>query len=241
MNRRYREFAVVVVLACATIARAESPTYFSPSAVDPVKLLPEPAPVGSAEDRGELELMLLLQQNRTEKEVQRCASEVDFGVDAYRGVMGPWFTSKNLPQMAKLFHALQKDTRQFTDVAKDHFHRPRPKFEDARIHVPIADEITFAYPSGHATRGMLFAQILAEIAPEHRKALIERGEEIGWDRVIAGLHHPSDICAGRVLGQELAESLLADPKFQAVLVDIKKEMHDAERNAAAPTATVGSR
>ena len=63
---------------------------------------------------------------------------------------------------------------------------------------------------------------------------LERGREIGWDRVVAGLHHPTDIYAGRVLGQALAESLLADPKFQAELVQLKKEFSDAEQHAAEP-------
>jgi acid phosphatase (class A) len=231
MKLRSRILAIAILCCSAATVRAESPAYFHSDAVDPVKLLPEPPAIGSAEDRGELDLILQLQQTRTQKDVDRCASEVVVGVDAFRTVMGPWFTAKNLPQLAKLFRDLQKDSRQFGDTAKNHFHRPRPEHEDARIHVPITDEMTFAYPSGHATRGMLFAEILAAIAPGHRKELIERGEEIGWDRVIAGLHHPSDIGAGRVLGQQLAQSLLADAKFQDVLAGVKKELKQAEQHA----------
>ncbi len=78
----------------------------------------------------------------------------------------------------------------------------------------------------------MYALILAELAPEHRDALLDRGREIGWDRVVAGLHHPSDIIAGRVLGQALAQSLLADPKFRAQLVELKTEMHDAQQRSA---------
>ena len=63
---------------------------------------------------------------------------------------------------------------------------------------------------------------------------MERGREIGWDRVIAGLHHPSDIVAGRVLGQALAEAVLADPKFHDDFAAMKKELTDAEHHAAAP-------
>ena len=176
--------------------------------------------------------MLAVQDKRTQADVDRCASEVKLGVEAFQSVLGPWCTKKNLPGLAKQFADLDRDSKSMTNAAKDHFHRPRPEHEEPRIHVPIADDTTFAYPSGHATRGIMYALILAELAPEHRDALLDRGREIGWDRVVAGLHHPSDIIAGRVLGQALAQSLLADPKFQSQLADLKTELHEAQQHAA---------
>jgi acid phosphatase (class A) len=234
MKPRSLTLAIALCLACAIRAQAQRPSYFSPTAVDPIKLLPAPPALGSAEAREELELMELIQRDRTKADVDRCASEVDLTVDAFKSVLGPWCTADNLPRIEKVFKGLAKDSKQVSNVAKDHFKRPRPAHEDAQIHVPIQNETTFAYPSGHSTRGTMYALILAELVPAHRDALLERGREIGWDRVVAGLHHPSDIYAGRVLGQALAESLLADPKFQAELVQLKKELSDAEQHATEP-------
>ncbi|HEV2970977.1 MAG TPA: phosphatase PAP2 family protein [Pirellulales bacterium] len=237
MKTRTGTLATVLIAACAVIARADTPTYLRPAAIDPLKLLPGPPSAHSAEAREELDLMLMIQEKRTPAEVDRCASEVKLKVEAFKSVMGPWFTSKNLPRLAKLFAALEKDSKQLSDAVKAHYRRPRPEHEDDHIHVPIDDETTFAYPSGHSTRGTLYALILVELAPDHRDALLDRGREIGWDRVIAGLHHPSDIYAGRVLGQAIAQSLLADPKFQPELAAIKTELHDAQERAAEPAAS----
>ena len=236
MKLRSFTFAVALCLACAIHAQAQRPSYFCPTAVDPIKLLPGPPAAASPEAREELELMESIQHNRTKEDVDRCASEVDLTVDAFKSVLGPWCTADNLPRVQKLFKNIAKDSKPFSNAAKDHFKRPRPAHEDAQIQVPIQNETTFAYPSGHSTRGTMYAMILAEILPAHRDALMERGREIGWDRVVAGLHHPSDIYAGRVLGQALAESLLADPKFQDELAQLKKELSDAEEHAAEPAS-----
>jgi acid phosphatase (class A) len=234
MKPRSLTLALALCLSFAIRAKAERPSYFSPNAVDPIKLLPGPPAADSAEAREELELMESIQHNRTKEDVDRCASEVNLTVDAFKSVLGPWCTADNLPRLQKLFKDLAKDSKQISNTAKDHFKRPRPAHEDVQIQVPIENETTFAYPSGHSTRGTMYALILAELLPDHRDAIVQRGREIGWDRVVAGLHHPSDIYAGRVLGQALAESLLADPKFQDELLMVKAELSAAELHAAEP-------
>ena len=241
MKSRFSLLALTLVAACAAVARAETPTLLRPNAVDSINLLPGPPAANSAEAKDELNWMVAIQEKRTKEDVARCESEVTLNLDAFQSVLGPWCTSKNLPKLAKLFAALDKDSKQVSNAAKDHNRRPRPEHEDSRIHVPIDDETTFAYPSGHATRGMMYALILAELAPDHRDALLDRGREIGWDRVVAGLHHPSDIYAGRVVGQSIAQSLLADPKFQGELAELKTEFHEAEQHAAEPAAPAANR
>jgi acid phosphatase (class A) len=233
MKSRLGLFALLLFAASAAIARDEAPGYLDRASVDAVKLLPGPPSAASQEARQELDLMLTIQEKRTKQDVARCQSEAKLKLDAFQSVLGPWLTEKNLPRLGKLFAALETESKRFSDAAKREYHRPRPEREEPRIHVPIDDETTFAYPSGHATRGMLYALILAELAPDHRQALLDRGREIGWDRVVAGLHHPSDITAGRVLGQALAQSLLADPKFQTELADLKSELRAAEQHAEA--------
>jgi acid phosphatase (class A) len=241
MKLRLGVFVLLFFAARLSIARDEAAGYFAHTTVDPVKLLPGPPSADSQEAREELAQMLMIQEKRTKADVARCQSEVKLKVDSFQSVFGPWFTEKNLPRLAKLFAALEKDSKRVSDAGKNEFRRPRPEHEDSRIHVPIADETTFAYPSGHATRGMLYALVLAELAPDRRQALLDRGREIGWDRVVAGLHHPSDIIAGRVLGQALAQSLLADPQFQPELAELKAEFHAAQVTDRPKTAQPAAR
>ena len=51
---------------------------------------------------------------------------------------------------------------------------------------------------------MLFAEVLAEIYPDQRDALLARGRQIGFDRIIGGVHYPSDVVAGAALGTLVA-------------------------------------
>ena len=89
-------------------------------------------------------------------------------------------------------------------------------------------------PSGHATRAILGAIILAQLDPARADKLMERGREIGWDRVIGGVHHPSDIAAGRVLGQAVAQALLKSPDFLADLKEVKQEYETIKKKDARP-------
>jgi acid phosphatase (class A) len=79
---------------------------------------------------------------------------------------------------------------------------------------------------------MLCAAVLAELAPQQRPAIMERGRELGWNRVVAGVHYPSDVTAGRVLGTAIAKALLADPKFQQEFMQVKQEFAAAKKRRA---------
>lgn len=81
-----------------------------------------------------------------------------------------------------------------------------------------------SYPSGHATVGALMAILLADMVPEHRGALFARGWEYGDARVISGVHFPSDVEAGRILGSLLAQMMQQDARFRADLGTARAEL-----------------
>ena len=68
---------------------------------------------------------------------------------------------------------------------------------------------------------------------------LKRGQEIGWDRVIAGVHFPSDVYAGRVLGRALAQAMLKSSDFQGRLMQAKAEFES--RGKAAQLEAIKSR
>ena len=73
------------------------------------------------------------------------------------------------------------------------------------------------------------ALLLAELFPEQKEAILEVGRQIGWDRVLIGKHFPTDVNAGRVLGQAIVRELLASPAFQHDLAEAKAEAQAAQR------------
>jgi acid phosphatase (class A) len=85
-----------------------------------------------------------------------------------------------------------------------------------------------SYPSGHATRGMAQALVLAELFPEKREAILEIGRKIGWDRVLIGKHFPTDVYAGRVLGQAIVREMMKSEAFQRDLAAAKAEVREVK-------------
>ena len=66
--------------------------------------------------------------------------------------------------------------------------------------------------------------MLAEVFPARRDAILAKGREYGWARVVGGVHTPLDIYTGRILAYELAQAFLHDPAFQEDLADVKAEV-----------------
>ena len=84
-----------------------------------------------------------------------------------------------------------------------------------------------SYPSGSSTVGYLTAIILADMVPEKAAALYARGRELGDDRVILGVHFPSDIEAGRLAATGLAAALMLDLAFLKEFTAAKAELRQA--------------
>jgi hypothetical protein len=112
---------------------------------------------------------------------------------------------------------------------KEHFNRWRPYQYDARL-LYGKMEANPGYPSGHATRGWLYALLLERLFPEKREAILEKGREIGWDRVRLGMHFPSDVWAGQVLGQAIWQELMANPTFMKDLTNAVNQIRAWETN-----------
>jgi len=213
----------ILTAAMALQLRAADPLFVKTGELDIVALLPPPPAAGSDEAKIEIETVLKLQASRTPAEVDRAKAEAKLTPAAFAPVLGESFTAANLPAVFALLTDAAADSKLLSDAAKVHFARKRPQFVDDRVTPAITGEIDASYPSGHATRGMLWAGILSEIAPDKTDLLVQRGEEIGWDRVIAGVHAPTDIYAGRVVGQALFQNMKSNPDFAARLAKAKAE------------------
>lgn len=239
MKLRSRAAALLLLAALSlpAMVRAANFTYLAPTDVDAVKLLPAPPAASSAEAKSELEVVLKVQSARTPEECARAQGEAKLKMTAFQSVLGANFTSENFPLTDKLLKHAGADSKLLSEAAKVMFDRPRPPKVDANVQ-PLLEESEPSYPSGHATRGMLYALILSELVPAQKAALVARGQEIGWDRIIAGVHYPSDLVAGRTLGLAVTQALLSNPKFQKDLAGAKAEftaINAAQTRPAAPS------
>ncbi len=71
-----------------------------------------------------------------------------------------------------------------------------------------------SYPSGHATFAYATAVLLAAMVPEKAAAIFQRAEDFAENRVIGGVHYPTDIEAGKICGAVIDHVMLHDARFK---------------------------
>jgi len=104
--------------------------------------------------------------------------------------------------------SLRSDAATIILNMKYKFNRPRPVqlMDYHGVEFKPADfktSNTPSYPSGHAFQGTLIAMVLSEIFPQHAEEFIKLGESIGDNRVVFGVHYPSDHYAGIELAKQV--------------------------------------
>ena len=196
---------------------------------DPAALVGSFPPPGSPEAAADLAIVLWEQRTRTPEDVARASSEEELSLEDFAGALGPGFDVARHPGTEALLALAVAASRPCVWAAKGAHGRPRPYAADPRVSPAATREDTASFPSGHATRGALMAAVLAELVPNRREALLRRGAQIGNDRVLAGVHYPSDVVAGQRLGDDMARALLADADFRAALEDVRKKEWAAAR------------
>ena len=227
MNRRTFLFAGLVLVFAIAPLRAGECAYLRAGQPEAVALLALPPAPDSAEGRAELEATFAAHVAGTPEQRARAAGENKLTIFHFTPAIGAWFVPGKFPKTEALFKQVEADAKAVTDAAKNYFKQPRP-YHIAPSRFPHSieheDPTHYSDPSGHATRGTVFAALLAELFPEKCAALFDKGRDTGWLRVIGGVHFPSDVFAGRVLGQALVREFLCNEKFRADLAEAKAEL-----------------
>jgi acid phosphatase (class A) len=221
------------ILALSLLAFVAAPlcgadAKYLPSGVpDAVALLAPPPVAGSAEDRWEIDAAHRLHAAATPEQLARGTDEIKLTIFHFAPVIGDWFKPGKFPKTEALFTEVEAEAKVVTGVAKKNWQRIRPYHVEPALFpkaIEHEDRTDYCYPSGHSTRGTVFAALLAELFPDKRAALLEKGRDSGWLRVLGGVHYPEDVFAGRVLGQSLAREFLKSQKFQADLAAARAEL-----------------
>jgi acid phosphatase (class A) len=202
--------------------------YLAPGHPDGVALLPPPPAAGSVEETADLDSVRAVFKGRTPAEEKRALKDAGLSFSIFPAAIGPVFDPAKLPKTQALLKRVKDEIGMAIDTPKNYFKRQRPYQMDEHLSLG-APERSFSYPSGHSTRGTVYSLVLAELFPDKRPAILEVGRNLGWDRVLLGKHFPSDVYAGRVLGQALVRELLTSPSFQHDLLEAKAEIQAAEQ------------
>ena len=110
------------------------------------------------------------------------------------------------------FMKIMRDVNTIIFKLKYYFNRPRPHQYSELDEIENVGGKSPSYPSGHSTTGAVAAELLSEQFPEHAETFRVIGTEIGYNRVIAGLHHMSDHLGGLNLASQIIP-LVIDTKI----------------------------
>ncbi len=211
--------------ACATPARE---AHGGPP-VDARVFLAAPPPAGSPEAQTDLERVRVVQRLATAE--RRALAVADAELDpwkAFATAIGRELDPGRLPAATRLMNRIRTDVLA-AGVAKNKYARPRPFVTDSTLDMCLPAERprlekSYSYPSGHATYGWAVALLLAEMLPERTEAILLRGRDYGDSRVVCGVHYPSDVESGRLVGAGVVAKMHADPAFAALVAAARKEV-----------------
>jgi len=251
--------AVLVASGCASSGRVAAPTsaaqvgefqpgllngYLAPTELpDSLALLPAPPAEGSAaqtvDDAAFRELTKFQGTPRGDIAVQDADLSFPHAGEVFSCALGVRISAKEMPNLNMLLRRTLTDAALATYKAKVNYQRTRPF---AAFKVPSctpAEDVHLAkdgsYPSGHTSVGWAWALVLAEVAPDHAGAILQRGRAFGQSRGICGVHWKSDIEAGRVVGAATVARLHASPVFVAQMEAAAAEIAKARSGGAAPS------
>lgn len=225
--RRFRPILIAALFLAFLIchAPATAGNFISGDQVDFTKILAPPPANDSPQTRDEIQELLRLQEKRTPREA--ATVEADANATVFQvavPVLGPGFTSWNLPQTAKFFERLGQDEGAVVSRAKDAWKRPRPFVLSKEIKPCLWLSKSGAYPSGHATYGYLTAIVLANLVPEKKADLFARAAQYSYHRMVGGVHYRTDIEAGRITGSVIAAFMMQHPDFKSDFLRVREEV-----------------
>jgi acid phosphatase (class A) len=201
--------------------------YIDATVLDLADLIPNPPAVDSAANKAELAELHRIEAARTPDQVAAAkADEDDEDLFLYRSVLGAGFNPDALPITAELGEHVNNEQSIAGGALKPVFQRVRPYKTDPTLHPVCAlTELANSYPSGHALTGYLEGLTLAEIVPEKRTEILARADEFAHNRLVCGVHYPSDVEASRRVAYIVFGYMMATPRFQRDLAAAKAEMH----------------
>jgi acid phosphatase (class A) len=199
--------------------------YIDPAKFDSTRYL-SPPPTG-LEAQEDMRIVERWQGLRSKAMEEKSLADSEQSVFIFADVLDNRFNAKNFPIADNFFNSVYKTESNLNKQGKDRWQRLRPPASNQNLK-PVGKFVNEgSYPSGHAAFGWLTGIVLADMIPEKRDAIMMRAREISLNRVIGGVHFPSDIEAGRMLAVACAVEIRDNPAFLADFEEARQEVRKA--------------
>jgi len=174
---------------------------------------------------------------RASRESQSSTTEM---ARIYSEALGFNISRSETPAIYNLMSRSYHTAEQTSKNPKEKYMRIRPVVRFNETPTGQADRIeslrtSGSYPSGHTTRGMATALVLAEMAPEYQDTILRRGFEYGESRVIVSAHYQSDVMAGYMCASAIVAAMHSVPDFRTDMEAAKAEYY--EKSGRKPTGS----
>lgn len=197
-------------------------TYFSADMHDDIiKSIGLPPRLGSIAQSNDEAQVMSLQRSRTQRDCEQATKEYAASLTTFFGPSTGILTSEQVDKLSPLLGPIQSDADYFIHIFKNELPRPRPYAYVKDVVPCLPKEKSLAFPSGHATLARLLGLIIGEILPNKKPAIEKRAAEIGRNRILGGVHHPSDVEAGFKLADKLFLELKKNSAFTEKLRQLR--------------------
>jgi acid phosphatase (class A) len=210
--------AVLSLLAPAGAKTAHAYYYLHPDEVDLTVLLPPPPNQDSFQEKADDAKVARIVADRTPAELADALDESRRNVFFFAPSVGAGFSAEHLPLTTAMFARIGADVEAFVGTAKQYWKRPRPAG---------ATERKGSYPSGHAAFAASTAIVLSQMIPEKRDQIFLQARVFAENRIILGVHYPTDIAAGWTTGTLAIAAMMHDKAYLADFATAKAELRKA--------------
>ncbi len=192
------------------------------------KLLPPAPPADSEAQKRDLAAVLEAQKTRTPAQIEVALADAKINLGRFAEALGkPDLANEMLPETDAFFKKVFNDSRLLFLASKDVWKRPRPFLVSNEV-TPIGERPpSSSYPSGHGVFGQLWAIFLANMVPERSDAIYNRSRLYGQNRVILGVHFPTDVESGQMAATAIAAIMMENQDFQKDFEAAKLELRKA--------------
>lgn len=182
---------------------------------------PAPPAPGSAEDKADLAAVLQWQKDRTEAQCSAAMAQSDESYLALFGGVNP-FPVPLPPEAGAFFKRIGAETGDAVRNIKKTYRRERPFVRSAEVKPCLGRVQGLSYPSGHAAVARVYALVLSAMLPRQGAIFNRAADQAALNRVIGGVHHPTDVEAGKKLGDLLFRKFRQNPAFAADMNALSK-------------------
>ncbi|WGM32256.1 phosphatase PAP2 family protein [Brevundimonas sp. NIBR11] len=250
MMRAHLVAAAICTVAGPVAAQDAPASYLDPAVIQALADAVPPAPAaGSTQDLADIaasdRLRALENTDRWMLATRHAELRPALALAHFDCALGFRVSAEYAPRLVSILERVLHDANEAAELAKARAFRPRPVGADlerpACQVVSAAGRASPSYPSGSATVGAAYGEVIAALAPEHAADATRIGHEIGVSRLVCAMHYASDVAEGEALGKAAFQRIAATPAFQADAVAAREEIARARTAALTSPACAAER